>query len=185
MHTCSIILAMPGVTHFVHAGHIPMQADGHLEYFVSSFWKQKYCKKHSSDGTPRCCSCNRLKPQKQQWLALSVGRRVLCHECSCTAVRSTSEAQPLYDNVGAPSFFSHKKRALTCPHHCVVRRLTYRSLQNDVTGLKHGLSASMHGMADQMMLQPCCCCWQGMACVVYCAFDHGCIAACQYVVLCK
>ncbi|KAA6427223.1 MAG: hypothetical protein FRX49_02980 [Trebouxia sp. A1-2] len=74
-------------------------ADGHLEYCVSSFWKQKYCKKHASDGTSRCCSCNRLKPDKQQWLELSLGRRMLCNDCSCTAVRSTSEAQPLYDNV--------------------------------------------------------------------------------------
>ena len=80
-----------------------VQANGHVEYLVSSFWKQNYCKKHSSDGTPRCCSCNRLKPEKQPWVALSVGRRLLCPHCSCTAVRSTSEAQPLYDNVSAPS----------------------------------------------------------------------------------
>ena len=103
-HTCQCLV--------LHSGH--MQADGRLEYMVSSFWKQKYCKKHSSDGTPRCCSCNRLKPHKQQWLALSLGRRVLCHDCSCTAVRSTSEAQPLYDNVSLASFFSQQTSALAC-----------------------------------------------------------------------
>lgn len=59
------------------------------------FWIQKYCPSHEHDGTPRCCSCERMEPQDTGYVALDDGRK-LCLECLDSAVMDTKECQPLY-----------------------------------------------------------------------------------------
>ncbi|KAM0872771.1 hypothetical protein ACQ4PT_038503 [Festuca glaucescens] len=34
---------------------------GFIEYRAHPFWMQKYCPSHDNDGTPRCCSCERME----------------------------------------------------------------------------------------------------------------------------
>lgn len=52
----------------------------------------------SIDGTPQCCSCNKLKPVGEEWVGLQDGR-LLCLDCLDTLVVDTKDAQPLYDEV--------------------------------------------------------------------------------------
>ena len=40
---------------------IPPNSAGLIEYRAHPFWLQKYCPSHERDGTPRCCSCQRLE----------------------------------------------------------------------------------------------------------------------------
>jgi hypothetical protein len=40
---------------------IPTNGAGLIEYRSHPFWNQKYCPKHEKDGTPRCCSCDRIQ----------------------------------------------------------------------------------------------------------------------------
>lgn len=70
-------------------------AAGFVEYKVIPFWVQKYCLFHERDGTPRCCSCERMEPKETRYVALGDGRK-LCLECLDSAVMDTTECQPLY-----------------------------------------------------------------------------------------
>lgn len=54
----------------------------------------------SADGTPQCCSCNKLRPVGEEWVTLQDWRQ-LCLECLDTMVVDTKDAQPLYDEVRA------------------------------------------------------------------------------------
>ncbi|KAI8525380.1 hypothetical protein RHMOL_Rhmol13G0225800 [Rhododendron molle] len=74
---------------------IPTNAAGLIEYRAHPFWLQKYCPTHEHDGTPRCCSCERMEPSDTRYLALDDGRK-LCLECLDSAVMDTHECQPLY-----------------------------------------------------------------------------------------
>uniref|UniRef100_K3XWX9 LIM zinc-binding domain-containing protein n=1 Tax=Setaria italica TaxID=4555 RepID=K3XWX9_SETIT len=40
---------------------IPTNMNGLIEYRAHPFWLQKYCPSHEVDGTPRCCSCERME----------------------------------------------------------------------------------------------------------------------------
>ncbi|KAE8679884.1 Protein DA1-related 1 [Hibiscus syriacus] len=40
---------------------IPTNTAGLIEYRAHPFWIQKYCPSHEHDGTPRCCSCERIE----------------------------------------------------------------------------------------------------------------------------
>lgn len=40
---------------------IPTNREGLIEYRAHPFWHQKYCPSHEHDGTPRCCSCERME----------------------------------------------------------------------------------------------------------------------------
>lgn len=73
-------------------------AAGLIEYKVHPFWGQKYCLFHDRDGTPRCCSCERMEPRDTQYVALNDGRK-LCLECLDSAVLDTTECQPLYHEI--------------------------------------------------------------------------------------
>ncbi|XP_024973591.1 protein DA1-related 1-like isoform X2 [Cynara cardunculus var. scolymus] len=55
----------------------------------------KYCPTHEHDGTPRCCSCERMEPRDTKYLLLDDGRK-LCLECLDSAIMDTHECQPLY-----------------------------------------------------------------------------------------
>ncbi|GAV71599.1 LIM domain-containing protein/DUF3633 domain-containing protein [Cephalotus follicularis] len=74
---------------------IPTNPAGLIEYRAHPFWIQKYCPAHEIDGTPRCCSCERMEPQDTSYVALNDGRK-LCLECLDSAIMGTNECQPLY-----------------------------------------------------------------------------------------
>ena len=69
-----------------------------IPYQYDPFWKGKWCPAHSSDGTLKCCSCNRLNPRGEEWVTELDGRTV-CLDCLSSLVRDTPDAQPLYDQV--------------------------------------------------------------------------------------
>lgn len=83
---------------------IPMNAQGLIEYRSHPFWNQKYCPRHERDGTPRCCSCDRIETAGVQYPALEDGRK-LCLECLETAIVDTKECQPLYREI--LKFYKH------------------------------------------------------------------------------
>ncbi|XP_052201179.1 protein DA1-related 1-like isoform X1 [Diospyros lotus] len=79
---------------------IPTNAAGLIEYRAHPFWVQKYCPFHEHDGTPRCCSCERMEvglhqQRETRYVALDDGRK-LCLECLDSAIMDTNECQPLY-----------------------------------------------------------------------------------------
>ncbi|CAK9178570.1 unnamed protein product [Ilex paraguariensis] len=74
---------------------IPTNAAGLIEYRAHPFWSQKYCPFHEHDGTPRCCSCERMEPRDTIYVALDDGRK-LCLECLDSAIMDTKGCQPLY-----------------------------------------------------------------------------------------
>uniref|UniRef100_A0A5B7ASM6 LIM zinc-binding domain-containing protein n=1 Tax=Davidia involucrata TaxID=16924 RepID=A0A5B7ASM6_DAVIN len=55
---------------------IPTNAAGLIEYRAHPFWLQKYCPSHEHDGTPRCCSCERMEPRDTRYLVLDDGRKL-------------------------------------------------------------------------------------------------------------
>lgn len=66
-----------------------------VEFREHPFWLQKYCPVHEHDGTPRCCSCERMEARDTKYLLLDDGRK-LCLECLDSAIMDTHECQPLY-----------------------------------------------------------------------------------------
>ncbi|XP_021612349.2 protein DA1 [Manihot esculenta] len=74
---------------------IPTNPAGLIEYRAHPFWVQKYCPSHEHDGTPRCCSCERMEPRDTGYVALSDGRK-LCLECLDSAIMDTNQCQPIY-----------------------------------------------------------------------------------------
>ncbi|KAG2724704.1 hypothetical protein I3760_01G029600 [Carya illinoinensis] len=74
---------------------IPASSKGRIPYMEHPFWKNKYCPSHEHDGTPRCCSCERMEPRDTRYLLLDDGRK-LCLECLNSAIMDTEECQPLY-----------------------------------------------------------------------------------------
>ncbi|KAG9133826.1 hypothetical protein Leryth_022856 [Lithospermum erythrorhizon] len=74
---------------------IPTNAAGLIEYRAHPFWMQKYCPSHEDDGTPCCCSCERMEPGDTRFLILDDGRK-LCLECLDSAIMDTHECQGLY-----------------------------------------------------------------------------------------
>ncbi|XP_024399365.1 LIM domain-containing protein HDR3 isoform X2 [Physcomitrium patens] len=98
---------------------IPTNSVGLIEYRSHPFWNQKYCPRHERDGTPRCCSCDRIEaggPGTYISLAQITGAqgtladdRKVCLECFDTIVVDTAACQPLYreimkyyDSIGMP-----------------------------------------------------------------------------------
>ncbi|KAJ0040110.1 hypothetical protein Pint_28195 [Pistacia integerrima] len=74
---------------------IPRNSGGLIEYSAHPFWFQKYCPSHERDGTPCCCSCERMEPRDARYISLDDGRK-LCLECLDSAIMDTHECQPLY-----------------------------------------------------------------------------------------
>nr|XP_029116324.1 protein DA1-related 1 isoform X2 [Elaeis guineensis] len=74
---------------------IPTNRSGLVEYRAHPFWLQKYCPSHELDGTPRCCSCERMEPRDAKYVTLDDGRK-LCLECLNSAIMDNEECQPLY-----------------------------------------------------------------------------------------
>ncbi|KAJ6847899.1 protein DA1-related 1-like [Iris pallida] len=74
---------------------IPTNMNGLIEYRAHPFWLQKYCPSHEIDGTPRCCSCEKMESSDTKYVTLDDGRK-LCLECLDSAIMDTNECQPLY-----------------------------------------------------------------------------------------
>lgn len=61
-----------------------------------TYWGQTYCEKHTSDGTPQCCSYLQIGDLK--YIILNDGRK-LCPDCHYTAVTDPGDCKPLLDEV--------------------------------------------------------------------------------------
>nr|XP_043608463.1 protein DA1-related 3-like [Erigeron canadensis]XP_043608465.1 protein DA1-related 3-like [Erigeron canadensis] len=86
---------------YVCQNFIPTNAGGLNVYRAHPFWAQKYCPFHEHDGTPRCCSCERMLPRESiSYASLNDGRK-LCSECLDSSVLDTNECQPLYLDIQA------------------------------------------------------------------------------------
>lgn len=77
---------------------IPTNKNGLIEYRAHPFWMQKYCPSHEDDGTPRCCSCERMEPTDSKYITLDDGRK-LCLECLTSATMDSPECQHLYMDI--------------------------------------------------------------------------------------
>ncbi|XP_047336375.1 protein DA1-like [Impatiens glandulifera] len=78
---------------------IPTNGGGLIEYRAHPFWVQKYCPIHEHhDGTPRCCSCERMEPQDTTYVDLDDGRKI-CLECLDSVIMDTNQCQPLYIDI--------------------------------------------------------------------------------------
>ncbi|XP_022884793.1 protein DA1-related 1-like isoform X2 [Olea europaea var. sylvestris] len=65
-------------------------------YWLHPYWKQKSCRSHWSDGTPRCSSCNRLTESAEaKYVAFDDGRK-LCLKCMESVIMDKNEFQPVY-----------------------------------------------------------------------------------------
>ncbi|EFN54802.1 hypothetical protein CHLNCDRAFT_35770 [Chlorella variabilis] len=80
--------------------YCPEEAHRRIVWSEVAFWRQRFCPHHIHDGTPRCASCERLRPHAQAdtWAELEDGRQV-CLPCLGTITTDTRDAQPLWHNV--------------------------------------------------------------------------------------
>ncbi|KAG7551041.1 Zinc finger LIM-type [Arabidopsis thaliana x Arabidopsis arenosa] len=90
--TCYKELLRPNC--YVCEKKIPRTAEG-LKYHMHPFWMEKYCPSHDGDGTPKCCSCERLEHCGTQYVMLADGRW-LCRECMESAIMYSDECLPLH-----------------------------------------------------------------------------------------
>ncbi|KAK9806813.1 hypothetical protein WJX72_003625 [[Myrmecia] bisecta] len=77
---------------------MPVEADGRIVYCENGFWRDRWCRRHQADGTPRCTSCARMRPAGEQWVPLEDGRE-LCLACIETIIMDTAGCQPLYNEI--------------------------------------------------------------------------------------
>ncbi|XP_026442186.1 protein DA1-related 1-like [Papaver somniferum] len=69
------------------------------DYVTDQSWaNHKYCRSHQNDGTPSCCSCQRLEPRDEKNISLGDGRK-LCLKCLDSALMSTAESKPLLEDI--------------------------------------------------------------------------------------
>lgn len=74
---------------------LPTNAAGLIECVEDPIWIQKYCNFHEFDGTPHCCSCERMEPRETRFVTLEDGWKFYI-ECIDLAIMETHERQPLY-----------------------------------------------------------------------------------------
>ncbi|KAL2242046.1 UNVERIFIED_CONTAM: Protein DA1-related 1 [Sesamum indicum] len=112
---------------------IPTNAAGLIEYRAHPFWSQKYCPRHEHDGTPRCCSCERMESWDSRFAALSDCRK-LCLECLDSAIMDTKECQPLFLEI--QEFFKGLNMKLT--QQVPLLLVEKQALNSAMGGEKHG-----------------------------------------------
>ncbi|XP_071696262.1 protein DA1-related 1-like [Rutidosis leptorrhynchoides] len=122
---------------------IPTNGAGLIEYRAHPFWLQKYCPSHEHDGTPRCCSCERMEARDTKYLLLDDGRK-LCLECLDSAIMDTHECQPLYLEI--QDFYEglNMKIEQQVPLLLVERQ----ALNEAMEGEKNGQGQSHHHMPE-------------------------------------
>ncbi|CAH9147225.1 unnamed protein product [Cuscuta epithymum] len=112
---------------------IPTNAAGLIEYRAHPFWSQKYCPFHERDGTPRCCSCERMEPHETNYVALGDGRK-LCLECLESSIMDTNQCNPIYLDI--QEFYEGLNMKV---HQKVPLLLVERQALNEaMDGGKHG-----------------------------------------------
>ncbi|XP_018680178.2 protein DA1-related 1 isoform X1 [Musa acuminata AAA Group] len=116
--------------------YIPAIRDGHIEYRAHPFWGQRYCPLHERDGTPMCCSCERMEPRDTKYVTLDDGRK-LCLECLNFAIMDTSECQPLY--LGIKEFYEglYMKVEQQIPLLLVERQALNEAMDGEMNGHRH------------------------------------------------
>ncbi|GMH13871.1 hypothetical protein Nepgr_015712 [Nepenthes gracilis] len=115
---------------------IPTNAAGLIEYRAHPFWDQKYCPLHELDGTPRCCSCERLEPLDTGFVSLDDGRN-LCLECLDSAIMNTKQCQPLYLDVQEFYESLNMKVEQQVPLLLVERQALNEALEGEKHGHHH------------------------------------------------
>ncbi|KAI4385202.1 hypothetical protein MLD38_003255 [Melastoma candidum] len=115
---------------------LPKIMPGLVEFRQHPFWMQKYCPLHERDGTPRCCSCDRMEPRDMRYLLLEDGRK-LCLECLDSAVMDTEECQPL--SLEIREFFEglNMKVEQQFPLLLVERQALNEAIEGEKTGYRH------------------------------------------------
>ncbi|PSS36441.1 Protein DA1-related like [Actinidia chinensis var. chinensis] len=115
---------------------IPTNASGLIEYRAHPFWAQKYCPTHERDGTPRCCSCEKMEPKDTRYLLLDDGRK-LCLECLDSAIMDTHECQPLYLEIQEFYEGLHMKVEQQVPLLLVERQALNEAMEGEKNGHHH------------------------------------------------
>uniref|UniRef100_A0ACD6A190 Uncharacterized protein n=1 Tax=Avena sativa TaxID=4498 RepID=A0ACD6A190_AVESA len=115
---------------------IPTNMNGIIEYRAHPFWLQKYCPSHEVDGTPRCCSCERMEPRESRYVLLDDGRK-LCLECLDSAVMDTNECQPLYLEIQEFYEGLNMKVEQQVPLLLVERQALNEAMEGEKTGHHH------------------------------------------------
>ncbi|KAF5942901.1 hypothetical protein HYC85_020543, partial [Camellia sinensis] len=111
-------------------------AAGLIEYRAHPFWIQKYCPFHEHDGTPRCCSCERMEPRETRYVALDDGRKV-CLECLDSTIMDTNECQPLYLDIQEFYEGLNMKVEQQVPLLLVERQALNEAMDGDKSGHHH------------------------------------------------
>ncbi|XP_042495592.1 protein DA1-like isoform X1 [Macadamia integrifolia] len=117
--------------HFIPTNHM-----GLIEYRAHPFWYQKYCPSHEHDGTPRCCSCERMEPRDTRYVTLDDGRK-LCLECLDSSIMDTSECQPLYLDIQEFYEGLNMKIAQQVPLLLVERQALNEAMEGEKNGHHH------------------------------------------------
>ncbi|KAG6729485.1 hypothetical protein I3842_01G031400 [Carya illinoinensis] len=115
---------------------IPANSEGLIPYREHRFWKNKYCPSHEHDGTPRCCSCERMEPRDTRYLLLDDGRK-LCLECLDSAIMDTQECQPLYLEIQEFYEGLNMKVEQQVPMLLVERQALNEAMEGEKNGTHH------------------------------------------------
>ncbi|WCJ30989.1 DA1 [Euphorbia peplus] len=116
--------------------YIPTNSAGLIEYRAHPFWMQKYCPSHERDGTPRCCSCERMETKDARYLSLDDGRK-LCLECLDSAIMDTHECQPLYFEIREFYEGLNMKVEQEIPMLLVERQALNEAMEGEKNGHQH------------------------------------------------
>ncbi|XP_065875159.1 protein DA1-related 1-like isoform X2 [Euphorbia lathyris] len=116
--------------------YIPTNSAGLVEYRAHPFWMQKYCPSHERDGTPRCCSCERMETRDARYLSLDDGRK-LCLECLDSAIMDTHECQPLYFEIREFYEGLNMKVEQEIPMLLVERQALNEAMEGEKNGHQH------------------------------------------------
>ncbi|PKU79749.1 protein DA1-related 1 isoform X1 [Dendrobium catenatum] len=137
---------------------IPTNKDGLIEYRAHPFWMQKYCPYHEDDGTPRCCSCERMEARETKYLTLDDGRK-LCLECLDSATMDTHECQPLYLDIQEFYEGLNMKIVQQVPLLLVERQALNEAMEGEKKGHHHlpetrGLCMSEEQIVSTILRRP-------------------------------
>ncbi|CAL1408861.1 unnamed protein product [Linum trigynum] len=116
--------------------YIPTNSAGLIEYRAHPFWLQKYCPSHERDGTPRCCSCERMESTDTKYLSLDDGRK-LCLECLDSSIMDTHECQPLYFEIREFYEGLNMKVEQDVPMLLVERQALNEAMEGEKNGHHH------------------------------------------------
>ncbi|XP_056168253.1 protein DA1-related 1-like isoform X4 [Syzygium oleosum] len=114
---------------------LPVNEEG-LEFKVHPVWMQMYCPSHEQDGTPRCCSCDRMEPRDRSYLLLDDGRK-LCRDCRDSAIMNTHECQPLYLEIQGFYESMNMKVDQHIPLSLVARQALNEAMDGETNGHHH------------------------------------------------